>query len=613
MDSSGPRAVAAHLTPTAATLTRLHAVAGGDAPADLAVRGARVMALTSGEILERDVLVADGFVAALVPAGHGRAARDLEADGRYLAPTFIDTHLHIEYTMLTPGEFARCVVPRGTGCVLADPNCIGNVLGTVGMDWAGRTGTPLKILQQISHRIPRSPDLELGGAVVEEDEQLARIVGAHAVTVGESMPYGLDARAARLHAAALAAGRRLTGHTARVDGEALWAYLATGISDDHNAFETREILERIRLGLMITVMAGSMNDNLPSAFADLPALEDCLDMIAFCADDRHVEDLVDEGHIDHHVRQAIALGVPPIAAYRMASLNAARYYGFAHVLGSITPTRRADFMLLDDLTTVRPALVVIDGEIAAEDGVAIFENVDVVPDACYGTMRLGALPGPEAFRVASTAPDAITATVRAMEMYDGYFKRAFEAELSVSEGDVLPDTGSDIAKISVLDRHHASGAIATGFVRGFGLDAGALAATTNCENQNLVVVGTSNEEMAAAVSALAAMGGGYVAVREGRVLASVPLPVAGIMSDAPFEQVRAASIEVNAAARSLGCTLDSPFMILAFVGLFGIPDYGLTERGLIDSATQSFVPVVLCCRCPAHVHANPTAPVPDRT
>lgn len=597
-------AVAAHLAPDAATLCTLHAVAAGQAPADLAVRNARVLALHSGEILERDVLVSGGFIAAISPEAL-EARREIDAGGRYLAPTFIDTHLHIEYTMLTPGEFARCVVPRGTGCVLADPNCIANVLGAEGMDFAGTTGTPLKILQQISHRVPRSPELELGGAVVDEAEQLARLTRASAVGVGESMPFGFDARAARFHAAALAEGKRLTGHTARVAGQALRAYAATGISDDHNAFETDELLERIRLGIAITVMAGSMNDNLPSAFADVDRLAGCLDMITFCADDRHVEDLVDEGHVDHHVRRAIGLGVPVIDAYRMASLNAARYYGFDHVLGSITPTRRADFMLLEDLAEVRPSLVVIDGVEVGRDGVALFANDDPIAAACYGTMRLGTQPGPERFRVPVPEAGAEAATVRAMEMYDGYFKRAFEAELPVIDGDVRPDPAEDLAKISVLDRHHGSGAIATGFVRGFTLEAGALAASTNCENQNLVVVGTSNEDMAAAVAAVADLGGGYVAVRDGEVLASVPLPVAGIMADAPFEAVYRDSVAVNDAARTLGCALDSPFMILAFVGLFGIPDYGITERGLIDSATQSFVPVVLCCRCPQHSHANP--------
>jgi adenine deaminase len=189
-----------------------------------------------------------------------------------------------------------------------------------------------------------------------------------------------------------------------------------------------------------------------------------------------------------------------------------------------------------------------------------------------------------------------------MEMYDGYFKRAFEAELAVVNGNIVPDPTQDVAKIAVVDRHHRTETRACGFVRGFGLQAGALAATTNCENQNLVVIGTSDADMAAAANALRELGGGYVAVKDGKVLATLPLPVAGIMSDLPWEQVLEQSDTVDAAAHSLGSTLNSPFMILAFVGLAGVPDYGLTEKGLIDSRTMSFIPVLVCCRCPQHAH-----------
>jgi adenine deaminase len=404
----------------------------------------------------------------------------------------------------------------------------------------------------------------------------------------------------------MAAGRRLTGHTARLADEYLWAYLAGGVSDDHNAFDTAEVLERLRLGVMITVMSGSMNDNVPLVFADVPAVTGGFDHITFCADDRHVEDLRDHGHIDHHVREAIKVGVPTLEAYRMATLNAARHYRLDHLLGSVTPTRLADLMLLDDLEEVRPSLVLVHGEVVGRDGEACFENPDVLPDVTRGTVRLHPDFGPSSFRVeAAAGPDEV-AVVRAMEMYDGYFKRAFEAELPVVDGNVVADPSIDVAKIAVVDRHHATPTRAMGFVRGFGLRAGALGITSNCENQNLVVVGTSDEELAHAAAVLAEIGGGYVAVSGGEVLATVPLPLGGIMSDQPWEVVYQQSVEANEAAAGLGCTMASPFMILAFVGLAGVPDYGLTELGLIDTPTQEFVPVLVCCRCPQHVHAGRT-------
>ena len=639
--------IGAHLVATPEQLLRLQRVASGNEPADLAVRDGTVLALHGRETLRRDVLICGSHIAAVTPPGRLAAATEIDAAGCWVSPGFIDTHLHIEYTLLTPGELARLVVPRGTTCVLADPNCLANVLGPVGMDIAGATGTPLRIFRQVSHKVPRTPELELGGGAVPEAEILARLSDPLAVTLGESNPYDLEDSAARKSHRALAAGRRITGHTARIAEEPLWTYAAAGIFDDHNAFEPGEVIERLRLGIGITVMSGSMNDNVRPLFADPARVADGFDQFTFCADDRHVGDLAGEGHIDHHVRTAIDCGVEPIEAYRMATLNAARSYRLDHLLGSVTPTRLADLMLLDDLEDARPHLVLVGGEIAGRDGAATFTNDDILPESCRGTVRLHPDIGPESFRVdvsdaalepsprdgdagsargchseAAGAPPAappglpksspttatpgtqpLIAVVRAMEMYDGYFKRAFEAELAIDGGSVAADPDADIAKIAVVDRHHATQTLAMGFVRGFGLRRGAIGITTNCENQNLVVLGTTDDELAHAARALEAIDGGYVVVAGGDVLASLPLPYGGCMSDRRWEEVHEGLEAVTAAARSLGCGIASPFMILSFVGLAGVPDYGLTERGLIDTITQTFLPVLVCCRCPAHAGA----------
>ena len=592
--------IGAHLVPSPEQLLRLQRVAAGAEPADLAVRDGTVLALHGREMLRRDVLICGPHIAAVTPPGRLAANSEIDAAGRWVSPGFIDTHLHIEYTLLTPGELARLVVPRGTTTVLADPNCLANVLGPVGMDIAGTTGTPLRIFRQVSHKVPRTPELELGDGTVPEGEILARLSDPLAVTLGESNPFDLEESAARKSHRALAAGRRITGHSARIASEPLWSYAAAGVFDDHNAFEPDEVIERLRLGIGITVMSGSMNDNVRPLFADPGRVAGGFDQFTFCADDRHVGDLAGEGHIDHHVRTAIDCGVEPVEAYRMATLNAACSYRLDHLVGSITPTRLADLMLLEDLEDVRPSLVLVGGEVAGRDGTAAFTNGDTLPESCRGTVRLHPDIGPESFRVEADAGPAEVAVVRAMEMYDGYFKRAFEAELAIEDGSVAADPAADIAKIAVVDRHHASHTLAMGFVRGFGLRAGAIGITTNCENQNLVVLGTSDVELAHAARALEAVGGGYVVVAGGEVLASLPLPYGGCMSDRPWEEVHAGLEEVTAAARSLGCAIASPFMILSFVGLAGVPDYGLTEKGLIDTFTQTFLPVLVCCRCPAH-------------
>ena len=598
--------IARHWTPSSQDLMQLRDVALGLLPADLVVKNSRLFCMHTGEIRDVNIALKRGFIAAVAPAEHHFSAEKVvDGQNKYLLPTFIDTHIHIEYSLVSPGEFARCVVPHGTGCVLADPNCVGNVLGGKGMAWAGETNTPLKILQQVSHRIPRAPALELGGAEVTAAEQFDMLEKTNAVSVGESVPFGFDERAADFQSLALGLGKRITGHSARVSHEALWAYAATGVSDDHNAFEVDEILDRLRLGQMITVMSGSMNDNVAPTFADIEVIENSFSQFSFCADDKHVGDLDREGHIDHHIRKAILEGIPILEAYRMATLYAARFYRFDHVLGSISPSKRADFVLINDLENVEIASVWLDGRPVYDADISssvAFHNSDPIPDWLYGTFNLSESLSKETFRVEASASEGEVAVVAAMEMYDGYFKRAFEAELPVVDGNVLCDPLNDVAKISVIDRHHGSDTSATGFVRGFGLERGALAASTNCENQNLVVIGACEEDMLIAARALQECGGGYVCVDDGEVSALLPLPLAGIMSDQPWEQVVKGVDRVNLAARAMGSKIPAPFMILAFVGLAGVPDYGLTERGLIDSLTQSFIPVVQCCRCPTHVH-----------
>jgi adenine deaminase len=600
--------------PSAALTHRMRLVAAGTESGDLIVRNGQVASVHTGELLTRDIVITDTHIAAVTPVGTYDAAEEIDATGLVVLPTFVDTHIHIEYTMLTPGELARLIVPRGTTTLLADPNCIANVLGARGMDVVADTGTPLRILQQISPEVPRLPDMELGGAIVDAAEVLERLRRPNAVTLGEGNPFNLSMRSAEAQTAALDAGRRITGHTARLDGPPLWAYVAGGIGDDHNAFTTDEVMERLRLGLAITVMAGSMNDNCPPVFADLDAIAGAMTHLCFCADDKHVLDLDREGHIDHHVRQAIAHGVDPIVAVRMATLNAAMHFRFDHVLGSLTPGRLADLQLVRPESiaaatldaSMRPARVLVGGRTVALDGEPTFHNTDIMPRWAFDTIHLSPSLDTASFGVAA---EGDIAYVQAAEMYDGYFKRAFHCELPVVDGTVRCDTERDVLKIAIVDRHHATETVGIGYVRGFGLQRGALAASTNCENQNIVVVGVTDDDMHDAVRAVEAAGGGYVAVADGTVVGSCPLPVAGIMSDKPWPEVRDAAAAVDAAAASLGCTIHAPFMIMAFVGLAGVPDLGLTERGLIDVATQSFCDVVLtsqagqvCCRCPSHAH-----------
>jgi adenine deaminase len=579
------------LYPTDHELGVLRAVANGTRRPDLIVRGGLVQSPGTEEWLERDVVVAGRHIATLTPWGHfPEADEEIDATGAYVVPTFIDAHLHVEYTNLTPGELARLSVARGTGTVLTDPNGAANVWGARGMDLLLSTATPLHVFQQVSPTTPASHVLEHGGAVIPEETVRARLSDDVTATLGEGNPFDYGDVSTGRFRAALAAGRRITGHTAAQTHESLWGYLAAGVGDDHNSATIDEVLERTRLGAMITVMGSSLTDNTIPLFADLDRVGPALRHMCFCADDKHALDLSAEGHIDHHVRQAIRFGIDPQLAYRMATVIPAHYYRLDQVLGLLAPSRLADLQIVPDLADVRPSLVLVEGRVVARDGVSLFANEDPIPDWATGTVHLPETLDPAMFALPAVGE---TARVRAMEMYNGYFKRAFETELAVVDGDVQSDTETDVLKIAIVDRHHGSGEVGLGFVRGFGLRRGAIAITMNCPNMNIAVVGADDASMLQAVEELRAMQGGFVTVADGEVLARVPLPVGGMMSAAPFEETAAALRAGHAATAELGCRIPSPYIILSFVGLYVVPDLGITELGLIDAFEQEFVDVLL--------------------
>lgn len=591
------------LLPTAEELVRLRAVAAGHAAPDLIVRGGLVQSPGTEEWLERDVLVAGRHIAALTPWGHVAAApREIDARGCHVVPGFIDAHLHIEYTNLTPGELGRLSVARGTTAVLTDPNGAANVWGAAGMDFLLRTDTPLHVFQQVSPTTPASAELERGGAVIPEETVRARLHDDVTVTLGESNPFDYGELSTGRFREALAAGRRITGHTAAQTHESLWGYLAAGVGDDHNAATIEEALERARLGAMITIMGSSLTDNTVPLFSDLEAVSPALRHFAFCADDKHAYDLTTQGHIDHHVRQAIRFGVDPQLAYRMATTQPAHYYRLDQVLGVLAPSRLADLQIIPDLAEVSPSVVLVAGDVVARDGVALFQNTDEIPAWTRDTVRLPERLPEDLFAVPAAAG---TAHVRAMEMYNGYFKRAFTAELPVRDGLVRADPEHDVLKIAVVDRHHGEALTGVGFVRGFGLRRGAVAITMNCPNMNVSVVGADDASMRLAVAELARMGGGFVTVADGEILARVPLEVGGMMSAAPFEQTAAALAAAHTVTAELGCPIPSPYIILSFVGLYTVPDLGVTERGLIDAASQRFVDVLLPGPVDGCGHAHP--------
>ena len=561
----------------ASMLSRRLAVARGDEPADLVVRGARVLSVFTREWLEADVAVVDGFVAGL---GQYEGAQTLDAAGRYVVPGFVDAHMHLESSKLLVDEFARLVLPFGTTAVVADPHEIANVLGTDGVHWlldvCGRI--PLDVWFMASSSVPaseyESPRRALTTGDLDALLRRRRVIG-----LAEMMNFPGVVAGAEHELAKLELARHVDGHAPGVLGRELNAYVAAGIRSDHEAYTVEEGRERLRAGMWLLIREASAARNL---HALLPLLAEYgPSRIAFCTDDREPEHISDDGHINGMVRDAVAFGIPPEDALVCATLNPALWHGLSH-LGAVAPGYQADLLVLGDLERFVPDLVLKSGKPVDEIPAA------EVPDWVRHTVRIGAL-GPEVFRIPWAGGKA-----RVIGLVPGQIvTESLVEEPTVRGGEAVADPARDLAKIAVIERHLGTGRTGLGLVRGFGLQRGAIASTVAHDAHNVVVVGMSDSAMAAAVRRLANIGGGIIVVDGAQVLAELPLPVAGLLSDAPLGEVVSRSRAVVAAARDLGCTVEAPFQLLSFLALSVIPSLKLTDRGLVDVDRFELVPLAV--------------------
>ena len=553
------------------------AVARGDEPADLVVRGGRVFSVFTREWLDTDVAVCDGVVAGL---GDYDGAEILDATGRYVVPGFIDAHLHIESSKLMVDEFARLILPLGTTAIVADPHEIANVLGSDGIHWLldASAHLPLDVYFMASSCVPASPfesprrPLSLGDL-----EGLLR--RSHVLGVAEMMNFPGIVEGSAEELAKVLLAPHVDGHAPGLAGKRLNAYAAAGIHSDHEAALLEEGRERLRLGLWLLIREASAARNL-RALIPLVA-EYGPSRMAFCTDDREPEHIADDGHVNSMVRDAVALGVSPEDALVMATLNPALYHGL-RPLGAIAPSYRADMLLLPDLESFVPELVLKRGKPVVEIPPA------PVPDWVRHTVRVRPL-GPDAFRIPWQGGDArVIGLVRDQIVTDSLVDT-----LTVRDGCAVADPERDLAKIAVLERHHGTGRVGLGFVRGFGLKRGAFGATLSHDAHNVIVVGVDDAAMARCVARLAELGGGIVVVDGDAVTAELPLPVAGLLSDRPLPEVLAASRAINSAAEALGVHFPHPFQVLAFLALSVIPSLKITDRGLIDVDRFELVPLAL--------------------
>ena len=558
-------------------LARRLAVARGDEPADLVIRGGHVFSSFTREWLDTGVAVVDGTVAGL---GDYEGRETLDASGRYLVPGFVDAHLHIESSKLLVDEFARLVLPLGTTAVVADPHEIANVLGTDGVHWLldASADLPLEIYFMAPSCVPAS-DFESPRRALTIGDLEGLLRRSHVLGVAEMMNFPGVVSGSEHELAKLRLARHVDGHAPGLVGRRLNAYAAAGIQSDHEAATLEEGRERLRAGMWLLIREASAARNL-RALIPL-ALEYGPSRLAFCTDDREPEHIADDGHINSIVRDAVALGVPPEDALVMASLNPALYHGLSH-LGAIAPGYRADVLVLPDLVSFVPELVLKAGKPVRE-----IASV-AVPEWVRHTVRVGVVPA-DVFRIPWPGGNA-----RVIGLVEGQIvTESLVDEPRVEDGLAVADPSRDLAKIAVLERHLGTGRVGLGFVRGFGLARGAFGATLAHDAHNMVVVGVDDPSMARVVERLGELGGGIVVADGAEILSELPLPVAGLLSDRPLADVLAASRALNAAAQELGVAYPHPFQVLAFLALSVIPSLKITDRGLVDVDRFELVPLAV--------------------
>ncbi|MEA2529508.1 MAG: adenine deaminase [Thermomicrobiales bacterium] len=548
--------------------------ARGTGPADLLLVGGKVVNVFSGELEEADVAIVGNRIAYV--GSFGRAWETIDVRGKIIAPSFIDAHVHVESSLVWLPEFARAVVPHGTGVVVTDPHELANVAGLpalLALREAAR-GLPLHLRFTAPSCVPASANESPGARFgVEEIADVLR--WPETVGLGELMNFpgvlsGDPEIAAKLR---ISHGRRRDGHAPGLRASAMQAYAGTGIGSDHESTTFEEAQAKLRAGLMIMIREGSSEHNLHDL---LPLVNDqTYPRCCFASDDRDCHTLLHDGHIDQSLRLAIAEGLDPIRAIRMATWNAADYWRLDGI-GAVAPGYEANLVVLDDLERLKVAMTLFQGKVVARDGVLVGDlPASPAPDFLLHSVNVA----PIMLSDLRLAPE--TARL-AVEVIPGQIvTRVAQVEPIVEEGWAVADPSRDLLKLVCVERHHATGRVGVGYVKGFGLKRGALASTIAHDAHNIIAVGTADADILAAVATVADTQGGLAAVAEGLVLAHLPLPIAGLLSDRPLEEVAATYDQLEGTARGLGSNLPSPFGLLAFMALSVIPAARVTDRGFL--------------------------------
>ena len=555
----------------------------GEIPPDLVLKNGRVVNLFSGEVIAADVAIREGVI---VGVGRYDGPKVRDVAGLYIAPGFMDGHFHLESALLSPAALAEAVLPHGTTAIVADPHELANVLGVRGIRYllAASESLPVDFLFMLPSCVPATP-LEGSGASLAAADLLPFKDEPRVLGLAEMMNYPgvIGGDPGVLEKLLAFADRPRDGHAPLLTGGALNAYVAAGLGSDHECTGLAEAKEKLRLGMHIMLRQGTQAKNLAAL---LPLVtERTLPRCSLVTDDLHPHDILHHGHLDGVMNLAIAGGLDPLAAIAMTTLNPARYFGLPD-RGAVAPGYRADLVLLSDLNPIRVAAVYKGGELVCEAGQVVVPLRGAPAAHVPASMHVKPY-GADAF--------ALPAAGRRVRVIDLIPEQILTAQAIVEaplrDGYVVQDGGRDLLKIAVIERHRGTGRIGVGLVRGFGLKRGALASSVAHDSHNIIVVGADDAAMVAAARAVAAMGGGLAVATAAGPVAELPLPIGGLISELPLPEVARRWEALRAAARTLGCPLDEPFMQLSFLALPVIPALKITDRGLVDVVAFQIVPL----------------------
>jgi len=542
----------------------------------------KIVDVEKGTISDETIFVQDGRIKAIGADMYTNESYDYS--DFYIVPGFIDAHIHIESSMMTPSRFSDAVLPHGTIAVVSDPHEIANVAGMEGINFMldDSESLPLRVFLTAPSCVPAT-NMETSGASIAIKDIQPLLTNPRVVALGEVMNFpGVVKRSRDVMAkigAAKSEGKPIDGHAPSLSGDDLKKYVEAGISTDHECRTAKEAMEKLSLGMKIMIREGS-------SMKEMERLKDIMtgenkENIMLVSDDLHPDDIINEGHVDRLLRKAVSLGADPLHALRMVSLNPARHYKLPF-LGNVSIGMKASFVVVKDLKNFEVMDVFVRGELIVKDGKLLEEaERKEIPKAMKSSVRTMAIR-PKDLMVASKTPSM----VRVISVPN----RQATAKLKSDGGFLVPDPRGDILPIAVVERHKATGNIGSGFVKGFGLKSGAIASTVAHDSHNLICVGTDYKEMDCAIRFLKKSGGGLVAVKDGKILSLLELPVAGLMSDKPAEEIAKELKGIHNSAKSLGCSVESPFMELAFLALPVIPELKITDKGLVDVKEFRIVP-----------------------